>query len=178
MINSLPDFLSKTEYFARWSPEDLTDFSSHFEVVSLEEGDVLFQEGDEDQAWYIIMSGRVSIVKDSKTGAAHILAELEAGEAFGEMSLLEKRPRMGSALSMEDSVVLKLERVIFDGLLDDHHPIAVGMLREMAISQSRRLREILFILQDLTEADMVEEVFPEVGPLDVNAVLRAGLLFN
>jgi len=133
MSNSLPDFLSNTEYFSRWSSAELSGFASHFQVVDLEEGDVLFQEGDEDQAWYIIMSGRVSIVKDSKTGAAHILAELEASEAFGEMSLLEKRPRMGSALSMEKSIVLKLERVIFDGLLDDHHPIDVGMLRVMVI---------------------------------------------
>ena len=94
------------------------------------------------------------------------------------MSLLEKRPRMGSALAMEDTKVLRLERSIFDQLIENHHPIAVGMLREMAISQSKRLREIMFILQDLTEADMVPNVLPDLGPLDVNAVLRAGLLFN
>ena len=52
------------------------------------------------------------------------------------------------------------------------------MLKEMAISQSRRLREMVFILQDLTEADMVQDVLPDVGPLDVNSVLRASLLFN
>ena len=144
----------------------------------MNEGEILFQEGDEDTAWYIIMAGRMSIVREGVVGSSHILAELEKGEAFGEMSLLEKRPRMGSAIAMEPSVILKLDRLIFEGLLDEQHPIAVGMLREMAISQSRRLREIMFILQDLTEADMVDDVFPDVGPLDVNAVLRAGLLFN
>ena len=178
MSANIADFLSGTGYFSSWSPDDLTDFATHFQSYSLEEGELLFKEGDEDTAWYIIMSGRVSIIRDGQVGSSHILAELEKGEAFGEMSLLEKRPRMGSAMAMEASVILKLDRIIFEALLDDHHPIAVGMLKEMAISQSRRLREIVFILQDLTEADMVQDVLPDVGPLDVNSVLRASLLFN
>ena len=178
MNGNIPFFLSNTGYFSPWNPQDLEEFSTHFQRVKLKEGAILFKEGDEDEAWYIIMSGRMSIVREGAMGSSHILAELETGEAFGEMSLLEKRPRMGSALAMEESVILKLDRIIFDGLINDHHPIAVSMLREMAISQSRRLREIMFILQDLTEADMVHDVLPDVGPLDVNAVLRAGLLFN
>lgn len=173
----VPDFLAGTGYFSSWSPSQLESFSSHFQEISMEEGDILFKEGDEDTAWYIIMSGRISIVREG-TVSSHILAELETGEAFGEMSLLEKRPRMGSAMAMESSTILKLDRIIFEGLLDDQHPIAVGMLKEIAVSQSRRLRETMFILQDLTEADMVQDIFPDVGPLDVNAVLRAGLLFN
>lgn len=174
----VPDFLAGTGYFSSWSPSQLESFSSHFQEIALEEGGILFQEGDEDTAWYIIMSGRISIVREGVAGSSHILAELEKGEAFGEMSLLEKRPRMGSAMAMEPSTILKLDRVIFEGLINDQHPIAVGMLKEIAVSQSRRLRETMFILQDLTEADMVPDVFPDVGPLDVNAVLRAGLLFN
>jgi CRP-like cAMP-binding protein len=177
-MNIIPGFLSGTGYFSDWSPTDLEAFSTHFQEMTLDEGAILFSEGDEDTAWYIIMAGRMSIVRGGADGASHILAELEKGEAFGEMSLLEKRPRMGSAMAMEKSVILKLDRVIFDVLIGEQHPIAVGMLREMAISQSRRLREIMFILQDLTEADMVHDVLPDVGPLDVNAVLRAGLLFN
>ena len=178
MTQSISLFLSNTGYFSSWTPEDLDNFAQNFQRITLKDGDVLFQEGDEDSAWYIIVSGRMSIVRQGGHGASHILAELETGEAFGEMSLLEKRPRMGSALAMEASEVLRLDRDDFDRLIDNHQPIAVGMLREMAISQSKRLREIMFILQDLTEADMVPNVLPDVGPLDVNAVLRAGLLFN
>ena len=178
MSTNIPDFLSGTGYFSSWSPEELSEFSTHFQMYNVKEGELLFKEGDEDTAWYIIMSGRISIIRDGQVGSSHILAELETGEAFGEMSLLERRPRMGSAMAMDESIILKLDRVIFEALLDDHHPIAVGMLKEMAISQSRRLREIVFILQDLTEADMVQDVLPDVGPLDVNSVLRASLLFN
>lgn len=178
MSTSIADFLSGTGYFSTWSPQELTEFSSHFQQYDLQEGDILFKEGDEDTAWYIIKSGRISIIRDGQAGASHILAELEKGDAFGEMSLLEKRPRMGSAMAMEQSIILKLDRIIFEALLSEHNPIAVGMLKEMAISQSRRLREMVFILQDLTEADMVQDVLPDVGPLDVNSVLRASLLFN
>lgn len=178
MSTTISEFLSDTGYFSAWSPAELTEFSAHFQQKIIEEGELLFSEGDEDTAWYIIMSGRMSIIREGRVGSSHILAELEKGEAFGEMSLLEKRPRMGSAMAMEKSVILKFDRVIFETLLDEQHPIAVGMLKEMAVSQSRRLREIVFILQDLTEADMVQDVLPDVGPLDVNAVLRASLLFN
>ncbi|MAA79626.1 MAG: hypothetical protein CL916_10235, partial [Deltaproteobacteria bacterium] len=138
MSTSIADFLSGTGYFSSWPSQDLMDFATHFQQYNLEEGELLFKEGDEDTAWYIIMSGRMSIIRDGQVGSSHILAELERGEAFGEMSLLEKRPRMGSAMAMEPSIILKLDRIIFEALLDDHHPIAVGMLKEMAISQSRR----------------------------------------
>ena len=100
MSTSIADFLSNTGYFSSWSPEELADFATHFQRSSLEEGELLFKEGDEDTAWYIIMTGRVSIIRDGQVGSSHILARLEKGEAFGEMSLLEKRPRMGSAMVM------------------------------------------------------------------------------
>ena len=128
MSANIADFLSGTGYFSSWSAEELSEFSTHFQQYNLDEGELLFKEGDEDTAWYIIMSGRVSIIRDGQVGSSHILAELEKEEAFGEMSLLEKRPRMGSAMVMEPSVILKLDRIIFEALLNDHHHIHTRIL--------------------------------------------------
>lgn len=177
MNRTTAEFLSKTHYFAHASLAEIQDFLPHFESLSFAEGETLFSEGDEDSAWYLILNGAISILRSGADGGAHILAELGQGEAFGEMSLLEKRPRMGTAMALQDANILRLRGENFEALLKTN-PVAVGMLRAMAIAQSRRLREMTFILQDLTEADMVQNVLPNVGPLDVNAVIRAGLLFN
>ncbi|MEC7987278.1 MAG: cyclic nucleotide-binding domain-containing protein [Myxococcota bacterium] len=177
MNRTTAEFLSKTHYFAHASRTEIEAFLPNFESLSLSEGETLFSEGDEDSAWYLITKGSVSILRSGADGGAHILAELGQGEAFGEMSLLEKRPRMGTAMTLQSTELLRLRGETFENLLKNDS-IAVGILRAMAIAQSRRLREMTFILQDLTEADMVQNVLPNVGPLDVNAVIRAGLLFN
>ena len=177
MNRTTAEFLSKTHYFAHASMTEIEEFLPQFESLTFTEGETLFSEGDEDSAWYLILSGAVSILRSGADGGAHILAELGQGEAFGEMSLLEKRPRMGTAMVLQSANILRLRGESFEALLKSN-PIAVGILRAMAIAQSRRLREMTFILQDLTEADMVQNVLPNVGPLDVNAVIRAGLIFN
>ena len=60
-------------------------------------GAVVFEEGDPGSRMYVIQSGAVRVLK--RVGAREIeLARLGAGEAFGEMALLEGRPRSATAV--------------------------------------------------------------------------------
>ena len=171
------EFLSKTQYFSGCSKEQLEQFANHFTIYFFQEDEELFSEGDLGGGWYLLREGEVGIVRSSAGGPPHVLAELGEGEAFGEIGLLEKTPRMASVVALTYVRVFKMEDEVFDKLLKEFDPIAVKMLREMAIAQSRRLREITTILQDIT--DPVNEPMPAIGgPLDVNSFIRSNLLLN
>ena len=68
-------------------------------------GAVVFEEGDPGSRMYVIQSGDVRILK--RVGAREIeLARLGAGEAFGEMALLEGQPRSATAISLRPSSLI------------------------------------------------------------------------
>ena len=176
-VNDL-EFLVGNTYFSNHSRDDLLLFSENLDVVSFSEGDTLFAEGESDFNWYLIIDGEVSISRESLHGPPHTLAELGSGEAFGEMALLEKTPRMASAVAVTEVRVLQLTSESFDKLLKNRDSVAVGMVREMAIAQCQRLREITTILQEITDTRAIEEAMPKPNPLDLNTLIRSGLLLN
>jgi CRP/FNR family transcriptional regulator, cyclic AMP receptor protein len=176
-VNTQTNFLAQTPYFNGCSPLLLARFAAKLRRVRLKAETVLFWEGDEDNAWYLIERGDVAMVRSCQSGVPHVLAELGPGDAFGETNLLESdRENMCSAVAKTDIHLLKLDADVFDGLLSVGDPIAVRMLKAMAIAQGRRLKEMTSILQDLTDTDSLGDLSPLEDPLDVNTVIRSGHL--
>src|SRR5258707_9631696 len=87
------DFLKKVPLFAGLSDADLDQLCQMVEEVQLPAGDVLFNEGDTGDKAYIIKSGQLEILKASAQREV-LLAVRGEGEVNGEMSLLEKTPRV------------------------------------------------------------------------------------
>jgi CRP-like cAMP-binding protein len=95
-----------------------------FEMGALrvvEEGKLLFRKGEIGHEMYIILTGKIDIVEDYDTGETTgitTLAELRAGELFGEMAMFEEsHTRSAHALVKESSQVLVLSEEILDKLL-------------------------------------------------------------
>lgn len=82
----------------------------------LEPGQVIFREGQEGRHAYRILSGRVVIFLE-KEGREFILGELSAGEIFGEMAILQDRPRSASARALESTEVEVLTDYDFNHLI-------------------------------------------------------------
>ena len=96
----------------------------------------IFEEGDSPSGFYVVKSGHVKIVRRSKTGKDVVLELLGAGEVFGGVAVIEKRPYPASAQATEPTVVLRIpaDPVI---ALAERHP---GFIKEMALMIGRRLR--------------------------------------
>ncbi len=97
---------------------------------------VLFHEGDAGEEMFIIQNGRVKISKRIR-GVEKTLATLEKGEFFGEMAILNDKPRSATAETLDDCDMLVIDRKTFDALIRGNSEIAVRFIKRLA----DRLRE-------------------------------------
>ncbi|HEX7787052.1 MAG TPA: Crp/Fnr family transcriptional regulator [Methylomirabilota bacterium] len=97
----------------------------------------IFTEGDAARWLYVVKSGHVKIVRQSRAGKDVVLDLLGPGEIFGGVAVIERRPYPASAVASEASVVLKIpaEPMI---AVAERYP---AFIREMALMIGRRLRD-------------------------------------
>ena len=107
-------------------------------------GEIIFDQGDQGQALYVILSGRVAIVLQDDPQTP--LAVLEPGQFFGELALLDDSPRMAQARAEEDCVLSVLFRGEFAGLLETHAVIATRIAVRLARELGVRLRRAMAAL--------------------------------
>ena len=103
----------------------------------VKEGQTIIEQGDEGNAFYIVVSGSVRVSRTDPETGAHVLIKdkLSAGAYFGEMALLQDAPRMASVVANTDTVVMSLNKKTFSAL--------VGSMSELLNREAeRRKREI------------------------------------
>ncbi|HEX9818687.1 MAG TPA: peptidase domain-containing ABC transporter [Methylomirabilota bacterium] len=91
--------------------------AARFERVTYPFGAVIVREGDPADALYVLVSGRARVVKRGDTGEDVPLNVLRAGDAFGEMALLERTTRTATVRASSDVEALKLDRAAFEELV-------------------------------------------------------------
>ena len=96
------------------------------------------QDGD---SLYVILQGRVDVVREGEGRQQHI-AQLGPGQFFGEMSLLDGKPRSATVIALEDTQCLILPRWDLLRTMRKEPEVAIHMLEVL----SRRLRSVLDVL--------------------------------
>jgi CRP-like cAMP-binding protein len=126
------DVLAATELFQGVNPDELTDLARHAGNRRLVRGDILFNEGEEPDALYVVLRGRVAIANKSFDGRESVVALMEPGDLFGEMGMLDGRPRSAEGRALEPSEVLVLEYGPVRDLLEQHPELLWGVVRMLA----------------------------------------------
>ena len=130
------DVLRKVPLFATMREGDILAFAELVRERSFPKGSVIVFEDDPGDALYLVAKGQVKVVLIGEDGREVILSVLGEGNFFGEMSLIDEKPRSATVIAMVDSVVLVLRREDFQARLRTSPEIAIALLREL----SRRLR--------------------------------------
>jgi CRP/FNR family cyclic AMP-dependent transcriptional regulator len=100
----------------------------------------LFSQGMPGDFLYIIMSGRVEIIKKTKDNKKILLATMGANDIVGEMSLIDSEPRSATGRTIEDSVLVGLTKKAFNEMLNSYPLIAAKVLMGLLKVINRRLR--------------------------------------
>jgi CRP/FNR family cyclic AMP-dependent transcriptional regulator len=100
--------LSGTEVFAGLEPRELDEVAKVAVPRSWERGEILFREGDPGDTCYLIRSGAVLLTREHQDGRLVALAELRAGELFGELAMFRGETRSATAEAIEDTAAVAL----------------------------------------------------------------------
>jgi len=112
------------------------------ESIDQKSGAVLFRAGDEGDAMYVIEEGRVRINVRTKEGLEITLTELGRGDFFGEMALLDDKPRSADARVTVDARLAVLSREHFLSFVRSHPDVALELLSALA-NRLRHTDELL-----------------------------------
>ena len=99
-------------------------------------GEVIFDKQEEGKEMYFIDSGRVKIVMNAGENEI-ILATLDSGDFFGEMSLITGNKRIASAIALTDCKLNTMDKETFDANLKNNE----RFMRKLVESQAHRLEE-------------------------------------
>jgi len=106
------------------------------------------------EAVYIILSGTVKIHIEQTDGRDVVLSIIGSGDTLGEMSLIDSAGRSASAISLEDSFLLWMDKNAFQQMLDGFPPVAHNLVRIL----SARVRLANELIQALATLDVYGRV--------------------
>jgi CRP-like cAMP-binding protein len=124
--------LQKSALFRVLSPARLEEVASALRPARYIQGQVVFSQGDEGEALYLVESGAVKIFAQSIDGREAIIGEVRAGETFGELVLVDGAPRSATATTVEETILLRLPRQAFNDLLESDAAFRQSVLVALA----------------------------------------------
>lgn len=113
--------LLKSETFRKLPPYKLQGVLVRMKAVPVRQGDVVISQGDEGDYFYTIDEGKCRITRLEDDGKKHVLAELGAGDSFGEEALVSESHRNASVTMLTDGQLMRLAKQDFDELLKTQH---------------------------------------------------------
>jgi len=129
-------FLEKVDIFRNLSLDDLGQIAGITDTQHYREGELLFLKGDPGNFAYIIVSGEVELFTGGGSVKREVVGRLYDGACFGEMALLDGRPRSAGAVVLVDSMLSRIPREDFIRLMHRFPSIAMGIITLL----SNRLR--------------------------------------
>ena len=137
--------LKQIPIFASLEPADQEQLAALLRKRSVGRGAVLFRQGDEGTALYIILRGRIRIGIRTKLGDEITLAILNDGEFLGEMALLDGMPRSADATALDETQLYVLSRNDFLSFLSKNARAVQTVLHAL----SMRLRNTDDLLAEI-----------------------------
>ena len=125
-------FLKGVDLFKTIPGEELSHIAQITDEVEVGSAQAVFKEGDQGDAMYLIVDGKVKI-----HSGEHTFAELGQKQCFGEMAILDAEPRSATVTALSDLSLLKIRREDFTEILADKPEISQGIIKVL----TRRLRE-------------------------------------
>ncbi len=133
--------LLASNYMFKDLPEDLIDRIVKLSVNKrLRRGEALFYKNDDGDALYGVLGGRIRICTGTAGGQELVLNIIEAGEVFGEIALLDGKPRTADAIAIDDCDLMVIQRRDVRHLLEQEPSLALHFL-ELAGARLRWLSD-------------------------------------
>ena len=141
-------YLKNCPLFEQLSAGELADIESRSRARTFPRGTPIYLPMDETNAVFLLAAGRVKICHLTPDGKQSILAFIEPGELFGELSLVDPGPRDEYAESVEKSTVVLIPGEVMQQTMETHARLTLGVTKMIGMRRRRieqRLKNLLFL---------------------------------
>ncbi len=129
------------EIFKDLEPTSLRKLSTLFEERIFSQGETIFEEGDIGNSMMLITSGEVRVSQRGEGDSEEALIVLKEGDVFGEMALIEGRPRSAATIAHSNVIIFEISRDNFLEYIRTDCGSGIKILLKLAKILSARLRE-------------------------------------
>jgi len=127
-----------------------------------DDGEIIFDEGDEGIDLYVIQTGQVQITRGSATGP-RIVAKLRAGDFFGEMSVVLGEARTARAVAVGKTELLELDGETLEAMCIERPEIAIRMIQRLAVRLIGAERRLAVLGLDELVAPLIRYLSKQAG---------------
>jgi len=146
--------LKSVPLFSSFSEQQLGTLLSYVQHRSYPRNAFILRAGDETDALYIILAGRVKVLIPDEEGHEVILTIMGPHEFFGEMGLFDDQPRSASVETLEACEMLRISKAGFTSCIKDNLELAMLIIRNLV----RRLRDADRKIESLALIDVYGRV--------------------
>lgn len=132
--------LARTQLFGGLDGAALERLADAAVQRDLRRGEVVFSQGDEGDSLYVVASGRLKLAVTTQHGSTIVLTTVAHPDTFGELAVVDGRPRSATVVALEPSVLLAVGRPTVLSLLSDSAAVSEALLRGIGATV-RRLTE-------------------------------------
>ncbi|HYL80138.1 MAG TPA: cyclic nucleotide-binding domain-containing protein [Candidatus Acidoferrum sp.] len=146
------DFLCAIPMFNGLKTSELKIIAEHMNCFEVDEGDVVFLEGERGDYVCYVAEGSLEVTKNSPAGTRVVLTALSQGQSIGEMAVIDDAPRSATVIARTRARLLTLTRQDFDAILQQNPVIGISLLKGIARILSLNLRR--------TSGQLAERMLP------------------
>ncbi len=154
--------LAEIQLFELLDEDELAELAAVIDEESLSAGETLFNTGDLGESLFIVKSGEIEIFIRDTTGQKIVLKIAEKNDIFGEVAMLDNRPRSATAIALTDVELFALDRDDLLLLFQKKPDACLNMLAAM----SQMLREADDLLRTRVSRNVNEEIEIKLSPLE------------
>ncbi len=138
----MQSILKAIPLFSELNDDEIASIEKLITTHEVNKHTVVLHEGEDGGSLFIILEGSVKISYYAPDGREVVLAVLEQGAFFGEMSLLDKQPRSATVSTLTNTKLAQIRRIDFERLLLQQPTVTLKLLAE-TVSRLRRTSQLL-----------------------------------
>src|ERR1041385_8105502 len=131
--SSLIDRFRYNVLFENVDESSLKRVLSNVKKIDFREGKTIFEEASSGDCLFLLLTGEVKICTTTRSGEETILGILHNGDFFGELELIDNRPRSASAVAVTDCSLAALGKEEVGLLLQSSHPFTLNLIRMLSL---------------------------------------------
>ena len=141
------DQLKQSHLFSCLSDKQLDDVYRHCEIVKLDEGEMLFSQGEDVRNFYLVLSGKIKLFRLSQDGQEKIINIVSSGEIFAEALMFMDQPHYPvNSGALKEAAVVGIDIKNFKNMLYESVDTCMLLLGAMSF----RLHELIHEIDVLT----------------------------